>query len=138
MTHIKETAVKTVIVERKRLQDTLRTNRETHKTEFKESMEGFESARLDLIYKVKEQAGLASERNNKANRQKVHEAYNEFSRLEKPQDHSDDYTQAIALMEWETREQVELSVEDFERFVRDNWSWQRGFKASLRAYTSPG
>jgi hypothetical protein len=38
-------------------------------------------------------------------------------------------------MEWEERDTVELSVNDFECYVRDNWSWQRSFKMSVSNYS---
>lgn len=135
--NLKETAVKTVIVERKRLQATLSENLEIHKKEFAEAMGGFESARLDLVFKIKEQATLAAEANNSANRKKIHEAYSEFSLLERPVDNSNSYVQAIALMEWETRDKIELSINDFEAYVQDNWTWSKSFKHAHSNYSSP-
>lgn len=137
--HSSDSAVKTILIERSRLQATLSTNLETHKKEYAEARRGYEEKRLELLRKHAEAALFASKRENQteAARKAVHESYNEFSRLEKPHDHSNDYEQAIALMEWETRKEIEISIPDFERFVRDNWNWKAQFKNAHMSYTTP-
>ena len=37
-------------------------------------------------------------------------------------------------MEWETRDELELSVNDFECYVCDNWDWSDTFRRNLRQY----
>jgi hypothetical protein len=59
-----------------------------------------------------------------------------FSRLERPVNNSDSYEQAIKLMEWETRDKIELSINDFECYVQDNWNWSRSFKTAHANYSS--
>lgn len=137
--HAHDSAVKIILIERSRLQGTLTANLEIHKKEYAEARLGYESKRLELIRTLAEQTLFASKRENQTDeaRKAVHEAYAEFSRLEKPQDHSNDYEQAIALMEWETRDKVEVSISDFERFVRDNWGWKGQFKLAHTNYTTP-
>lgn len=40
------------------------------------------------------------------------------------------YDTAIDMLEWDKGVTVELSREDFNRFVRDEWEWTEGFKQS--------
>lgn len=126
--------MQTVKVEVSRLKDTLSKNLETHRAEYKEARAGFEDARRQAIAKLGEVA--ASCMDTKEGRQAVHDAYEELTELDKPTDHSKSYEQAIALMEWETRGVIDLSVTDFERYVRDNWSWTASFKNSASNYSS--
>lgn len=135
--HASDSAVKTILIERSRLQATLTANLEIHKREYAEAKAGYEEKRLELIRALAEHALHCSkkENNTEKSRKAVHVAYEAFSRLEKPQDHSNDYEQAIALMEWETRDKVEISISDFERFVRDNWTWRAQFKLAHSNYT---
>ena len=136
--NFKETAVKTVIVERKRLQETLATNLEIHKKEFTEAMEGYRAAQADKIRLISKAAQTAVADPTEENRKDVHQAYVEFRDLERPVDNSKSYTQAIRLMEWETREEIELSINDFECYVEDNWTWSRSFKSAHSNYSPSG
>jgi hypothetical protein len=137
--HSSDSAVKTILIERSRLRATLSANLEIHKKEYAEAKAGYEEKRLDLIRKLAEAALHCSKKPNNTdeNRKAVHESYNEFARLEKPQNHSNEYEQAIALMEWETREKIDISISDFERFVRDDWAWKNSFKNAHLSYTTP-
>jgi hypothetical protein len=133
--NFRETAVKTVVVDRSRLASTLANNLETHQREYLEARSGYESKRLELIRKLSDVSLAAYKNNTEATRKAVHEAYNEFAQLEKPVDHSDEYKQAIRLMEWETRDKIELSINDFECYVEDNWQWKHQFKAAHANYS---
>lgn len=130
-----DTAVKTVNVEVRRLAKTLTENLETHQREYAEARRGFESTRTDLIRKIQVAASTAAGADTEPNRKALHEAYNAFSHLEKPVDHSNEYKQAIRIMEWETREKIDLSINDFECYVEDNWNWKNQFKNSHTNYT---
>jgi hypothetical protein len=134
-----ESAVKTINVERARLQATLATNLEIHKKEYAEARAGYEEKRLELLRTLAEATLFASKRENQTEeaRKAVHVAYDAFRNLDRPQDHSNEYEQAIALMEWETREKIDISISDFEKFVRDNWHWKGQFKLQHSSYTTP-
>ena len=43
-----------------------------------------------------------------------------------PQDHSNDYDNAIAMLEMTTQEEIQLSESDFMKFVRNQWNWSHG------------
>ncbi|MGD9726573.1 MAG: hypothetical protein AB7V39_09270, partial [Nitrospiraceae bacterium] len=78
----------------------------------------------------------ASADNTEANRRLVHEAYNSFARLDKPQDYSESYELAIEIMTWERETEVKLSINDFQCYVRDKWNWKDQFRNSVLNYAS--
>jgi hypothetical protein len=135
--NIKETAVKTVNVEVKRLQDKLNDNLKIHKTEFEEAISGFREKRLELCRALRDVTQAAVEKDTTQTREDVVDAFYKFNRLERPLDHSNSYEQAIALMEWETKDVIELSINDFECYVGNNWKWQATFKNAHANYSSP-
>tara|TARA_R110002072_G_scaffold51190_1_gene137051 strand:+ start:471 stop:806 length:336 start_codon:yes stop_codon:yes gene_type:complete len=109
------------MTEKARLLETLRTNLETHVSAYRDAMRGYRAAMIVELEKL-----LAAAQ---AGRNVDHELD-----LERPSDHSDSYEQAILLMEWETRDELELSVNDFECYVCDNWDWSDTFRRNLRQY----
>ena len=130
------TAVKTLQVNKSRLQETLSSNLEKHKKEFAEARRGYEAARLDLMRKLGEAVAICRSENTSEHRKAIYESYQEFARLDTPQNHSESYVQAIALMEWEERDSIELSINDFESYVRDNWNWSGSFKTAYTNYSA--
>lgn len=131
-----KTAMKSITVNKIRLLATLRTNLEKHKTEYAEARVGYEAARVEALRNLSEAAAKAAEQPTKDNRDAVGDSYLKFSSLDRPTNHEDSYEQAIALMEWEENTTLELSINDFECYVRDNWTWQRQFKMSHSTYSS--
>lgn len=56
--------------------------------------------------------------------------------LTKPIDHIKDYDEAIAMLEWETKDEIELERNQFNCFVLDNWNWKNNFLVSNVQYSS--
>ena len=133
MANFDGTAVKTIQVKKERLQEALGRNLETHKREYQESIEGYYDAQNQAIGALHEASSKGRD-----NREQIHELYREFSGLERPADHSKDYQQAISLMDYEVRDIIELSINDFECWVHDNWAWQGRFRQSLSKYSPSG
>ena len=44
-------------------------------------------------------------------------------RLPEPVDYTGSYDTALAMLEWEVEDTVQLSQHDFERYVQNNWEW---------------
>lgn len=51
-----------------------------------------------------------------------------------PKKFSDAYEQAISMLEWEERKEIELSSYEFRCFVMDKWDWQEEFTTSNIRY----
>jgi len=133
MASFEGTAVKTVQVQKSRLQEALTKNLETHKSEFQEALEGYYDAQNKAIRDLNEATSQG-----RGNSKKIHALYQEFRDLERPVDHSKDYEQAISLMDFEVRDIIELSINDFECWVHDNWTWKGRFQQSFSKYSPSG
>ena len=51
-----------------------------------------------------------------------------------PQDHSKDYDRALRMMESSVYDKVQLSVDEFDSYVLNNWEWKANFIASNSLY----
>lgn len=57
-----------------------------------------------------------------------------FFQLTVPKSYESEYNRAIAMVEWSTDDEIELSSSDFSAFVLDEWDWKNGFAQSVAAY----
>lgn len=111
---------------------TLSENLEKHRVEYAEGMKGFRVKRdtaIRHIGKVAASCDLAT----KSERKRVHKAWDAYQKVlrDEPIDRSESYVQAIAFMEWETRKTIKVSLNDFECYVRDNWSWRADHRSKM-------
>jgi len=58
--------------------------------------------------------------------------------LPKPEDHSMDYEDAMAMLKMSCDETIELSAEDFSKLVLNQWEWRRGFLHVCSSYGMNG
>lgn len=56
--------------------------------------------------------------------------------LPKPEDHTEDYDEAISMLEWAQGETVELSQAEFRMYVLDKWRWEQSFAANTMSYSN--
>ncbi len=133
--HSRDSAVEKITVEKARLVARLQENLETHKKSFKEAYAGYLDARATAIVRIAEVAS-ATDHLKKKDRKKLTEVWNTYSNLDVPQDHSKDYDQALALMDWDTKEDMDLSIQDFEYFINDNWEWTGKFQRTMSSYSN--
>lgn len=130
-----DTGIKTVEVSRTELLAKLQDNLTSHKALYEDALRGYHDAKVANLKKLNVATNKAVADNSEENRKAVHEAYHEFSTLERPQDHSDSYLLAIDMMTWEKKDKVELSISDFQCYVRDNWNWKASFHNSVSNYS---
>lgn len=55
-----------------------------------------------------------------------------------PEDHTRDYDDAIALLEWSQDVTIELTQAQFRQYVQDDWGWKEGWLVSNTAYLNQG
>jgi len=53
-----------------------------------------------------------------------------------PKDHTDDYDTVLNMLGLSVDEVIELTHQDFQQYVEDNWNWQEDWKASNSKYYS--
>lgn len=56
--------------------------------------------------------------------------------LDAPRTHENEYEQAIQMLEWEKRPNIELTAGEFRNFVMDEWDWKQKFLVDNQFYTS--
>ena len=133
-----DTSIKEVKVSRNKLLTTLKQNLSRHRSDFETAVAGYQQARQERLALLAAEALAAAENPTEATRKTVHEAYREFAHLESPSDHSESYELAIEIMSWECEDEVTLSINDFQCYVRDRWTWREQFRNSVLNYASHG
>lgn len=51
-----------------------------------------------------------------------------------PEDHTGDYDDAIAMMQWSQSDTIELTQSQFKQYVQDDWGWKDSWMVSNTAY----
>lgn len=99
----------------------LKENRTKHIKEYKEALEGYKTKVEKKLEKM-----LSDHRKGKD--------VDLYIKLEKPRSYEKDYDRIIEVLEWTTAETVKLTLSEFDKYVRDNWSWTESFKLSNSNY----
>lgn len=113
-----------VVVRKDRLLDILKSNKDAHRGQFLEALENYKTRSIELLEEHVERI-----RSGSVETVLVH--------LPRPEDHTDDYERAIATLEWTIFDEVELTIREFDMYVRDNWNWKAAFVATNTMYASP-
>lgn len=101
----------------------LKDNLLIHKKIAQEAREGY----------IKKTQEVLQEKLNEANEGKfVHLSFH----LPEPQDHSKEYEQTIAMIEWDTRTELTLDQREFKSYILDEWSWDRNSLVTNALYSS--
>lgn len=51
-----------------------------------------------------------------------------------PEDHTDDYSTVLEMLAMETRDEIELSWDEFRNYVQDEWGWSARFNETTTSY----
>jgi hypothetical protein len=100
----------------------LRSNRTLHVHEFKEAWTGYMKALEDKLSGALEEVKSGKDVD-------LYEL-----RLDKPHSHEKDYSRVIEVLEMTSADTVKLTLNEFDKYVRDNWEWTESFKMSSSAY----
>lgn len=109
-------------MQRNKLLTALRENMEKHRTTFLEAQEGYREAVIEELDRM-----LSDARAGRQIRRGIS--------LPEPEDHTDDYLQAIRMLEMCNTEVIIVTSDDFQRLVMDDWGWKRGWVATTSNYT---
>lgn len=122
-TPVSRASFDTVVVQKDKLVETLTTNRDAHRAIFEEALEGYKTRSVELLEEH-------IERIKKGKVERI------VVSLPVPEDHTDDYDRALTSLEWSIFDEVELSMREFDQYVRDNWSWKNEFTATTAMYNN--
>jgi hypothetical protein len=135
-----------VVVKKTRLLNALRKNLEKHINDYLEAVAGYKE---EAKVKLEAEKEKAIEKLSRAYTKTLGEIDNfdpekstdvivfcdsiRFD-LVAPKNFSDAYQQAIEMLEWEERDEVELTTYEFRCFVMDKWDWMEDFIKSNSRY----
>jgi len=122
-TPVSRASFDTVVVQKDKLVETLTANRDAHRAIFEEALEGYKVRSIELLEEH-------IERIKKGKVERI------IVSLPVPEDHTDDYDRALTSLEWSIFDEVELSMREFDQYVRDNWSWKGEFTATTSMYNN--
>lgn len=112
----------TVKVKRTELLAKLQSNRKEHRDLFLKAQIGYRKAVISELDSM-----LSEARDGKQIRRVIS--------LPEPQDHTGDYDRQIVMMEMSVDETIEVTSQEFDMYVMDNWSWKAMATASNMRYT---
>lgn len=119
-----------VKIEKSRLLDVLKTNKKAHEDAFHEASEAFYKNFIEDLQSVTRD--VTEKKSNYEGAMKI------FREERPPLGHCDEYERQIRMLEFDTREVVDLTQEEFTKFVMDEWSWKEEFAASYLSTTGKG
>lgn len=138
-----------VTVNRLRLIETLKQNREDHVRKFHEAIDGYIETAIDSVNKGYDEEMVAAKKRHEKMLKQIAEfdpahpektpSYWRFTEssgvsVPVPANYSEMYKTAIDMMEWDTREEVELTYAEFQCFIQDEWEWKEEFEAIRSTY----
>ena len=109
-------------MERDKILEILKANLETHRTAYEEAWKNYLIAVADTLSEV--EAAVAD---NVVD-------FSPLLNLPVPKDYSTEYEEAISMFSYTDDLDIQLTQEEFRRYILDKWNWGRGFLASNSAY----
>jgi hypothetical protein len=113
--------VKSVYVNKERLLETLRENREEHRALFEEAQVKYREKVIEVLDKRLAEARAGGR-------------VRTYINLPEPVDYTKNFDEAIQMVEWEESDSIELDERDFQRYVLNKWEWAGAFAANTTAY----
>lgn len=121
-------------VDRKKLVETLKTNRQTHIDDHKEALEGWVRSRRSIIAQATHVIDTDDEE------QFLKALANLSNRLvetqHRPVEHTENYDLAIGMLELSVDDTVELTAQQYRELVKDDWTWKSSFMATKNFYSA--
>ena len=108
-------------MKRDKLLAALCENRDEHRAKFLEAQSGYREAVIEELDRM-----LADARAGNAIKRAVS--------WPEPQDHTADYDHAIRMLQFCVDEEIDISAEDFERLVMDEWGWKAQWTQTTANY----
>jgi hypothetical protein len=113
----------TITVDKAQLLDTLKENRDKHGAAYEKAKAGYIKTTMkqleDYVRRLADGELLEHRFINSP-----------------PDDHTGDYDDVIAMMEWSTDDTIELDQYQFSQYVKDDWGWKEQWLTSTAGYTN--
>ena len=132
-----------VKVSRSKLISILEENKAKHKEVVAEATEEFKRKQSELWIKhseVLQKLGTRLQTEDELvdliELQRMQSASGNFKQLPVPQDNTEEYDRVIGMLQMATENEVELTIEDYARYVEDKWDWKRSWALHNSIYTT--
>ena len=102
--------MQSVTMKKSDLMNRVEKNRKEHRSLFLKAQDGYRQAVIGELNVM-----LAEAKERKPMRRMIN--------LPEPEDHTADYDRVIDMIEMSIDDEVELSAQEFDWYVRDNWAW---------------
>jgi hypothetical protein len=128
-------ADRTVKVDKNSLIVSLQDNLRKHEDIYAEAVEGWKAATVAWLTALEDAAKkqAAEFAGGKISKVDTKALFNHPP--ERPKNQKKAYKAAIKMFEWETKDKVTLSVEEFNAYVLDEWPWRRDTLMSNARYS---
>lgn len=125
---------RSVNVNRLQLLETLRANLEIHRAEYREAVLEFH-ARLEADLK----AALKKVKAVDPDISEIESKLRKFSfSVRFPQNYESQYVEVIEMLELSVDDVINLDAESFRAYIKNEWAWQQGFRATKALYATAG
>lgn len=102
--------------------ENLKSNYSQHIDEYEEAIDGWKKKQIEDAMKVI--AAVEQDFLDEAS----------FPHNVKPESHGRDYERAIGMLEMHTDKTIELSEDEYRRYIEDDWDWSHHFKVVGATY----
>ena len=141
-----------VEVNRLKLIETLKSNKDKHVKEYEDAKAGYKSALLTKLDAAVEDARKSIEKQYTKRKEEIGAITDEdienqqdyvqllpavTVQMKVPRSYAKEYDAAIDIATWDVRDTLELSNAEFTCFVRDEWDWKGEFTATSKMYAAP-
>ncbi len=113
-------------------------NRDRHREEFKDSLEGYWDALATEIGALHDKISTSMMKHIEKAQAKDEDtriSWGGFSvDIKKPNDHTDDFERAIAKLECDLADKVDLNSQEFDRYVLNKWEWTQEHMTSITSF----
>jgi hypothetical protein len=113
--------METVKVNKALLYETVSTNRDNHRAQFLTAQTRYREKVIQLL-------------DERLRQVRDGDPISLTFGLPEPQDYTQDYDAALAMLKWSVDDQVELDQRSFEQLVLNRWAWARAFGANTQVY----
>lgn len=131
----------TICVKKDELLKIIMNNKEKHIKEYNEAMRGYRIGVVEALENLIDDAAefeLIINRSLKDAQSGGElktdwklDTFNQFNDLSQPESHEKDYTIAIGMIELDISDEVELTKNEYQQFVENEWVWSDTFKLQV-------
>jgi CRISPR/Cas system CMR subunit Cmr6 (Cas7 group RAMP superfamily) len=107
------------------VRDTLKKNLEIHEKEYKELVAKNNAHMQEALQEALSEIAAGKE----INLSKVHKAEHA-----KPKNYAKEYKKVISMLEVTTQDELELTVDEFNCYMNDDWNWKDSFISNKTMY----